>query len=185
MTLSPYTIRQATADDAEGITIVHVNSFQTSYVGIIDPSFLENMSFEKRLELRKEILGSKRGVHLVIELRGQISGFADGGLLRLDPVLNHLPIIKGKEETIGEIYAIYLLEEHKRKGIGKALFRKCREWFSQHELHSFIVWVLKNNLKARRFYESEDGHMVAQKIVKMGEKEYEDVAYWFPHKVWG
>jgi hypothetical protein len=65
MNIFPYSIRKATSLDAEAITLVHVNSWQTSYTGIIEQSFLDNISFDKRLASWKEILQSKSMLHLV------------------------------------------------------------------------------------------------------------------------
>ncbi len=71
MNKSAYTIREATQLDAEGITFVHVNSWKTSYAGIVDQAFLNNISYEKRLASRKEIFLSKDSLHLVALLDAQ------------------------------------------------------------------------------------------------------------------
>lgn len=171
--MSPYSIRQATESDAEGIAFVHVKSWQTSYVGIVDQAFLNNISYDKRLASWKEILKSKKGLRLVALFDGQVVGFVGAGLLRSDPHLNL------KEENIGEVYAIYLLEEHKGKGLGKALFQECRLWFAQQDIISFVTWVLTENLRAKQFYECEGGTIIAERIQKIGEKDYNESCYVF------
>jgi hypothetical protein len=79
MNTFPYTIRNATESDAEGIAFVHVNSWRTRYAGIIDPSFLENLSYDKRLASWKEILQSKSSQELAALFDDQIVGFAGFG----------------------------------------------------------------------------------------------------------
>lgn len=54
---------------------------------------------------------------------------------------------------MGELYAIYLVEESKGAGIGKSLWEK-----SLKDLHALgytevTLWVLDTNERARRFYE--------------------------------
>ncbi|PJN55835.1 hypothetical protein PAEVO_25570 [Paenibacillus sp. GM2FR] len=45
-------IRHANEQDAAGIANVHVNSWKTTYKGIVDDSFLENLSAaDRRLAL--------------------------------------------------------------------------------------------------------------------------------------
>ncbi|MBA3813674.1 MAG: GNAT family N-acetyltransferase [Alphaproteobacteria bacterium] len=122
-----YEIREALPGDAEGIAFVHIKSWKTSYAGIIDQSYLDNISYDQRLALRKKILASKDPLQLVVTLNGQIVGFADAGPLR--PELHHerYSFFKDSQEKRAEIYAIYLLEEHKGKGLGRALYQHCRD----------------------------------------------------------
>lgn len=172
MNTSQYTIREATERDAEGITFVNVNSWQTSYADIIEQSFLDAISYEKRLGFRKEILASKNALHLVALADETIIGFADAGPVRSEPAETFC-------QKRGEIYAIYLLEQHKRKGIGKALYKQCRIWFSQQGMETFVTWLLTNNHHARHFYEQEGGTPIGEKTTLIGDKNYQEVCYLF------
>ena len=173
--MDQFIIRDAIPSDAEGITFVHVNSWQTSYAGIVDQDFLDNISYEKRLDRRKEILKSKTMLHLVVLSGEQIVGFADVGPIRSESC-EGLHVC----ENVGEIYAIYLLEDHKGKGCGKALFASCREWLKTNELKSFVVRALVDNVRARRFYEKEGGKIIRTTYINIGDKQYEEVSYLFP-----
>ena len=174
----PYTIRNAIESDAEGIAFVHVNSWRTSYAGIIDPSFLENISYDKHLASWKEILQSKNSQELVILFEGKIVGFAGFGPVRLESCIDH-PLLKDKNANIGEVYAIYLLEQHKGKGCGKALFNKCRFHLSQEGFESFVVRALTDNVRARSFYENEGGKLMREISIIIGDKSYPEVFYLF------
>lgn len=44
-------IRKANRDDAPGIAKVHVDSWRTTYKGIIPQSFLDELSYEQRTKL--------------------------------------------------------------------------------------------------------------------------------------
>lgn len=178
METQDFTIRKATPKDADRIALVHVKSWQTSYAGIVDQSFLNDISFEKRLNSRKHILKSKNTCHWVILVDGQIVGFADAGPIRPEAYTAH-NFFSSQRKPLGEIYAIYLLEQHKGKGGGKALFDKCRIWLSQKGFESFVIWILKNNRRARQFYESQQGEIIGKKTITIGNAEYEEICYFF------
>lgn len=52
-------IRKATINDAEGIAKVHVDSWRTTYKGIIPDEFLYNLSYKKELNYGSKILKEK------------------------------------------------------------------------------------------------------------------------------
>lgn len=181
MTVFPYRIRKATESDAEGIAFVHVKSWQTSYAGIINQPFLDNISYDKRLASWKEILQSKNmlQLELVILFDEQIVGFAGVGPVRPESRVDQHSLFKNKEANIGEIYAIYLLEQHKGKGCGKALFDASRLWLCQQGFASFVVWALADNIRAGRFYEKEGGEIIGKKTRNIDDKDYQEACYLF------
>lgn len=71
-------IRKAKLDDATGIAKVHVDSWKSTYKGIIPDDFLNNLSYERRTELWKKNI-AKEDNHVVVaeNNEGQIVGFAD------------------------------------------------------------------------------------------------------------
>ena len=42
-----------------------------------------------------------------------------------------------------------------------------------------IVWCFKDNTKARKFYEDLGGVVVEEKIVTIGNEQYEEVGYYY------
>lgn len=182
MNISPYHIRQATEFDVEGIAFVQVNSWKTSYAGIIDQDFLDNISYEKRLSSWKDILLSKSSQELVVLFENKVIGFAGFGPIRSESRLDQHPFFSDQNARIGEIYAIYLLEEYKGKGLGKALFTQCRLWFIQKGFESFVVRALTNNVRAKRFYEKEGGKSIGEITITLGDKNYPEAFYLFRSK---
>ncbi|GAF11533.1 GCN5-related N-acetyltransferase [Bacillus sp. JCM 19046] len=74
-------IREATVDDAQAIAHVHVDSWKTTYAGIVPASFLQKLSHEKRADMWKTIIPSENGYVTVAEsLDRKIIGFADSRL---------------------------------------------------------------------------------------------------------
>jgi GNAT superfamily N-acetyltransferase len=179
MSPSSYIIREAVPSDAEGITHVHVKSWQTSYRGIIEQSFLDNISYEERLERRKKILHSKGMLQLVVTFEGEIVGFANAGPLRSEAYNDQFSLSNDEALKRGELYAIYLLSEHQGKHLGHKLYEECRRWFKIKGYHQFLTWGLADNVRARRFYESEGGKVVGEITVKIGDKDYRESCYVF------
>ncbi len=106
-------IREATVDDAQGIAHVHVDSWKTTYAGIVPTSFLQKLSHEKRADMWKTIIPSETGYVTVAEsLDGKIIGFADSRLRE-----------KTANGQAGDLTSLYLLDAHHGKGIGKALLQ--------------------------------------------------------------
>lgn len=171
----PYIIREATQQDAEGLAFVHLNSWKTSYKGLVDQVYLDAINYEDRLNLRKDILKIATLFHLVAVSGEQIVGFADVGPIREESRVG----LRVCEENIGEVYAIYLLEEYKGKGCGKALLDRCRQWLSENRFKSFVVRALAGNMRAKRFYEREGGRLIGENTIIIGDKPYLEVSYLF------
>ncbi|MGK7937920.1 MAG: N-acetyltransferase family protein, partial [Xenococcaceae cyanobacterium] len=133
-------IREAKLEDAEAIARVHVDSWRTTYQGIIPESYIAKRSYQKRKESWKKRLSDNQEqdrqhfVYVVKNNTGQIVAFADGGLAR-----------NGDSIYQGELYAIYILEAYQRQGIGKNLVKTMAEKLSQSGLNSMLVWVLEDN----------------------------------------
>jgi GNAT superfamily N-acetyltransferase len=124
-------IRKAIPLDASAIARVHVDSWRTTYRGIIPESYLKSLSYDQRANQWKNSLDDENYFVCVAEedFSNQIVGFASGGPDRSKDV-----------EYTGELGAIYLLEDYRRKGIGQklVLLAIVRKLLEQGH-HSMIV----------------------------------------------
>ena len=174
-----YEIREAHIGDAEGIAFVHTMAWKTAYKGILDQTFLENVRFEERLTFRQKIFGENKGIHYVALWKAQVIGFCDAHVLRFHENQHLSADQRQKRTERGEIYALYLLEDHQHKGIGKALFQRTRLQLKEEGLIPFLAWVFKDNHGARRFYESQGGIRVDEVSARIGDQDYQEVGYRF------
>jgi ribosomal protein S18 acetylase RimI-like enzyme len=76
-----------------------------------------------------------------------------------------------------ELYAMYVFAEHQGKGIGKQLFSHAIEEMKKRNGRSCILWVLKENYGARKFYESFAPDITTERNYAFGEQEYELIGY--------
>ncbi|MEC0173432.1 GNAT family N-acetyltransferase [Paenibacillus favisporus] len=149
-------IRQAAYDDYPVLAKVHVESWKTTYRGMIADAYLDQLTVESRMERWKQLLsrGDKDLWTFVSEDEaGRVSGFIQGG--------------KCREEVAGydaEIYALYLLKEHQGKGHGRLLVNTLIQAFRENGFGSMYVWVLKDN-PARQFYMKMGGSPVSEKTL--------------------
>lgn len=141
-------IRHATLADAAGIAQVHIRAWQESYQHIFPQEYLQSLSYTTRLEFRQKMFAEPlpHELHLVAIEGDEVVGFCDAG-----------PRLSQESNEPGEVYAIYLLESHKNKGIGTKLMDMTQAFLVEKELTPYVVWVLEENTPACRFYESRGG----------------------------
>ncbi len=146
-------IRKASIGDAVAIARVHVDSWRTTYAGIVRNEYLDSLAYSRREELWSEILVTgepKQNVYVAEDASGKVVGFAWGG-----------PERSGNPTYQGEIYAIYLLDGYQRKGIGSRLTQAIAKELLAQGFASMLVWVLAEN-PFRLFYEALGAELVDQ-----------------------
>jgi GNAT superfamily N-acetyltransferase len=158
-------IRQAEIEDASSIASVHVQSWKTTYLGIVPDSYLASLSVESRAQNWREQLITGVATILVVEDEVGIFGFVCGGKLR-DQI----------DEFDAELYAIYLLQEKQKHGVGRELTRQLASILYDKGFRSLIVWVLEKN-PAVEFYRHLAGAHVATKQIEIGGVQLTEVAF--------
>ena len=167
MSGSEFLVRSATMDDASAIAEVHVASWQSAYRDILPAELLSTLNVERRTEAWRRVLeGGPGSVLLATTTDQDVLGFCHVGPNRGAPT-----------EFLGEVYAIYLLQHARRRGVGRDLFTRATDVLRSRAHPSFLVWVLDVNLEARRFYERLGGRLVAEKSIEIASRPFREVAY--------
>lgn len=160
------TIRVARVEDAPGIGRVHVDSWCTTYKGIVPDEVLANLSYTLREQkARQRLSDPTTRTYVAEDEQGQIVGFVVGGLNR-----------DADSAYASELYAIYTLQEVQGHGIGRKLTHVLVERLVRDGLYSMLVWVFADN-SARGFYEALGGHYVATKPIEIGGALLDEVSY--------
>ncbi len=158
-------IRKAEIDDAAGIAKVHVDSWRTTYKGIVPDTFLDDLSYEQREPTWKKGI-KENNVYIAENENGQVIGFSAGGKERT-----------GKYEAYaGELYAIYILREYQGKGIGRLLVQSVVDDLKDKNLNSMLIWAIEEN-PACRFYETLGGKKIDTAEIEIAGKKLIEVAY--------
>ena len=159
-------IRVAVRDDAAGIARVHVDSWRTTYQGLMPDHVLDSLSYEQRETFWSETIGQHHEQETFVgELDGQVVGFACAGKERSQNPL-----------YTGELYAIYVLQQAQKRGVGRQMVLRVARWLLEQEHTTMLVWVLEQN-SARRFYEAMGGQMIDSKTISIGGVNLQEVAY--------
>jgi GNAT superfamily N-acetyltransferase len=164
-------IRKARAGDAPAIARVHVDSWRTTYAGIVDSEFLAALSYKQREGTWNKVLSSPTSrsfIYVAEAADGQIIGFVCAG-----------PEREGDEIHKGEIYALYLLHDYQRQGVGAMLLRASAQELLGRGITSVLVWVLAAN-PSRKFYEALGGRYLREKEMEIGNERFVEVAYGWP-----
>ncbi len=162
-------VREAKIADAPAIAQVNVDTWRTAYRNIVPADYLAKLSYEKRESNWQEILSNVKNtgdyVCVAENDSGQIVGFAAGGCERT-----------GKYVYRGELFAIYILEEYQRQGIGRQLVRSVATKLAELSLNSMLAWVLGDN-SACRFYEFLGGKKVEELQTSRAGVLVKEIAY--------
>ena len=162
-------MRCATSADALGIARVHVDTWRSTYPGIVPQDFLDSLDLDARAKQWEEWLVLE-GVHVfVAEDAGAVCGFISGGILR-DGV--HV----AAQNYDSEIYTLYVRPAAQGRGAGRELMRALAERLVQGGLMRPVVWALDKNPWCA-FYERLGGKRVAQKMIEIGGAPLLDIAY--------
>ncbi|MDQ2923733.1 MAG: GNAT family N-acetyltransferase [Candidatus Dormibacteraeota bacterium] len=160
-------IRPATLEDAEEIARVHVATWRSAYRDLLPGDFLASLSEAGYTERWMRLIGEGSDCVFVAEQpEGDIVGFASGGRERA-----------GESGFAGELYAIYVLDSAERRGHGRELVRAVASALREMKLQDMIVWVLRDNASARKFYERLGGVYVRSQPITVGSATLEEVCY--------
>jgi ribosomal protein S18 acetylase RimI-like enzyme len=163
-------LRPAVLSDASAIAEVHVRAWRETYRGIMPDKVLDEPSAERSAQNWSAAtagLSEKRQVlSVAVDDLGTIVGFAVAG-----------PTREAALSTSGEIYAINLVMQATRKGLGTRLMLAMAEGLIGHGFADAGLWVLEKNIGARWFYESLGGSIAARQERDFGGTMLTELGY--------
>lgn len=164
--LDTVTFRPATIDDARAIAQVHVDTWRTTYAGIVPDDYLRDLSYERReRQWQSFYTKPEPKSDLLVALEGQtVIGFSCWGQER------------GTDEESGEVFAIYLLKRFHGQGIGKELFLRSIASINSEGFSSVAVWALADNPTCK-FYRNMGGSEFSEKFVEIGGVKLKEICF--------
>ena len=163
-----YVIRPARLEDVPAMARVHVDTWRTTYAGLVPDEHLRGLSYERCAARWVEVLAEPGG-----ETHAFVAEAAPGGILAL---ASGGPVQEPLEPFDGELYVLYVRQSFQRAGVGTLLVRRVARDLAARGYGSLVIWVLKEN-PACGFYERFGGRRAAEKVVEIGGKALVDVAY--------
>ncbi|MFG2550129.1 GNAT family N-acetyltransferase [Streptomyces sp. NPDC048581] len=138
-------IRPMTSADCDRVAQIRVGGWQSAYQGLVPQSYLDAMDVAQEAVRRRAYSAQADDsvVDLVAELAGEVVGWACHG-----------PYRDGEVRTEdAELYAIYVAPGRYGAGVGHALLQESLRHCTAAGHPRMLLWVLKENARARRFYE--------------------------------
>lgn len=161
-------IRVAVKEDSAAIGKVHVDSWRTTYKGIVPDDVLEKMSYEQQKEQWDYILTIDHVIVLVAEVDGKIVAYASAG-----------PFNQQKFPRQAGLSTLYSLEEYQGQGIGRALVKEMFTMLQAQGISKVMVEVLKDN-KSKYFYEKYGAVFLHNTYIEMGGSPLTESIYVWP-----
>ncbi len=158
-------VRMAAPDDAGGLARVYVETWRTTYAGMVPDKVLLEMSEESQAARWARSIARGDELVMVAEDGGKgIVGMSSGGRAR------------GGHGCQAEIFTLYVLPDEQGRGVGRALLAGMFAAFLEQSLDSAIIWVLAAN-PARFFYETTGGQRSVEREERLWGTDLPEVAY--------
>lgn len=143
-----FAIRETSPADARAIAEVHVEGWSWGYRGLLPDELIAGLSVEEREARWVEILTGPKDASACFLAEAQ--GGRALGFIACGPAADG---DVAPPPGAGEVYAVYLREEAKGRGVGAALMATAEEAMRRHGFERAVLWVLEDNVRARAFYE--------------------------------
>jgi GNAT superfamily N-acetyltransferase len=146
--MSSIALRRAAAGDAPAIARVRIESWRTTYRGMIPDAYLDGMQIGER---RSGTACSPRANATASSSpnRADGSSFASGAMLRTSSV-------------DAELVATYLRREFQHVGLGRRFVAAVVDAQSAYGATGLLTWVIAGNKPARAFYERLGGELLVE-----------------------
>jgi GNAT superfamily N-acetyltransferase len=163
-------IRRASAGDAGAIAQVRVDSWRTTYRGMIPDAYLDAMQVDASTALWERVLSAEGTTASVFVAThdGAVIGFAAANALK-----------EPKHAADAEITAVYVRREYQRAGLGRRLVSAVVDSQRRHGATAMIVWVIAGNKAARAFYEALGGGLVVEQPFQWDGMDLVEAGYVF------
>jgi len=131
-------VRTATGADAAAIARVQQETWRVAYAHVFPAE-----------ALARDFIDVERWRRRLVDPPPGWSTFVAG-----EPVVGFASVGPSRDEPgLGELYAIYVLPPCWSTGAGRALIERAEERLAE-DFDEATLWVLEDNPRARRFYES-------------------------------
>jgi L-amino acid N-acyltransferase YncA len=162
------TIRAAHPSDARAIARLDVETWRTTYAGVLSADYLVGLSQRRReIGWLHAIAREPRDVRVAVDGEGEVLGFGSCGPNRGDPGF------------AGEVFTLYVAPDWQNRGIGRRLLISLFGRLVACGRRSAIIWVLRDN-PGRFFYARLGGREVRRKTIPVGGAAVEAAGYGWP-----
>ncbi|MBV9528090.1 GNAT family N-acetyltransferase [Sphingomonas sp.] len=161
-------VRRAVIGDVEQMARLHIAASRRAYAGLIPDRALDAIGVDERARRWAQSLATAgpNETILVGASKGGIAGLGHCGPQRTPA----LPFP-------GEFFCVYVAPGAQQQGVGTALMIAMARFLADCGVAGASLWVARDNLAARRFYERLGGTVWAEKEEARPDFVLPEVAY--------
>lgn len=162
-----FIIRLNELKDQEQMVKIKVEGWKNTYDKIVASRYLKSLNVKKQLERYIASYNEYKDLVLVADKDGEILGYScfdkKGRTYKYD----------------SELVSLYIKNDYHNKGVGTSLFQATVNLLKEEKRKNMIIWCLKENDNAIKFYERMGCKNVETKIVKIGNSYYEEYGFYY------
>lgn len=117
------------------------------------------------INIIKEKFENKENFYKVVSIDNKIVGFVSYGKNR-----------DIEADNSGEVYAIYILEEFHKKGLGKKMISYVKNDLKEKGYTSLVIWTLEENPN-KKFYEKLGGKEFSNRQIDIFGQKLKEIGY--------
>ena len=164
MDKSLLTIRKVKPEDARGWVILHNKVWRDAYKNIFPEEVFidrESKMEEKIKTFADRMKNDNENIAYVAEYDGEIVGMMCGSIKSSYQKFNN---------GYADLVALYIDPNYQGLGIGSSFKNIFEQWAIENGATQYVIGVLKDNVKARKVYESWGGKLseFEEDFVKLG-----------------
>ncbi len=163
-------IREPERADAQALADMHIASWRAAYGQILPPRVIDEMSDNCEQRWIKYLSDpSDQFRRLLCDVDGRVAGFAIYSASRDE----------GDDvQIMAELCALYVHPDFWGRGLGRALCLAVLDCIRQQQWSQIIVWTLRDNHRARVFYEQAGfEHDGKTKMITLMGEQFPEVRY--------
>lgn len=139
-----YSIERATLGDEQTLAYIQTESWKSAFMNILDADILERCTNLERVTfMYKNLLEQNKGNGYVLKVGGNPHCIAWWDETREKNMPGY-----------AELICIHSLPDNRRKGFGSRMMDKILTDMSSAGYLKVMLWIFKDNMGARRFYEA-------------------------------
>lgn len=163
----------ATRADLPAVAAVTVQSWQMTFKGLLPEAFLSSLTVEGQLARHHKLFSNPGVCYYIAQQSNEVVGFASGGPNR------NLSFTEPNE-----LYALYLLPDSQRQGVGRRLLVSVARQLQTPARQGLLALVLSDN-PHRQFYDRCGGQRQAAAPIELGGRLWPvDSYHWHQDLAW-
>ena len=162
-----YIIRFNRIEDQGQMAHIKIDGWRNTYDQIIASKYLQGLDYKELTERYYRSFEEYKEKVLVAVRGDEVLGYS---------------CFEAKENSYkydSELISLYIKNTELRKGIGTELFKETAKELYSRGCRNMILWCLKGNDNAIKFYEHLGGINAETKIAKIGDETYEEYGFYF------